>query len=165
MADSGFHQVRCWCRVAARFTDNGTLPVEPIERTVATAPSRQFRGLKKWVQKFNVLRHGTDNSVPVVALNVLAVQKSTTQFVDVSGTVTISEQFRKVTWIPKYTILGLEIGDHIVPAQGLPESEIESVPELNRFTVEGQSQFGGRTQYVYTQGTAATTDSSSGDDE
>ena len=46
---------------------------------------------------------------------------------------------------------------------GLSESEIETVPELNRLTVEGHSQFGGRTQYVYTQGLAATTDSGEGE--
>ena len=42
-----------------------------------------------------------------------------------------------------------------LPAQGRTDSEIESVPELNRLTVEGHSQFGGRTQYVYTQDAAA----------
>ena len=50
-----------------------------------------LRGLKKWVQTFNVLRLGTDNSITAVALNVLAVQQSTTQFVDVAGNVTIGE--------------------------------------------------------------------------
>ena len=77
---------------------------------------------------------------------------------DVAGNVTIGEQLWNVTWIPNDMIPGLKIGDHIVPAQGLAEDEIESVPELNRLTVEGHSQFGGRTQYVYTQGPAATTD-------
>ena len=43
---------------------------------------------------------------------------------------------------------------------GLSESEIETVPELNRLTVEDHSQFGARTQYIYTQDPAVATEDS-----
>lgn len=54
-----------------------------------------------------------------------------------------------MTWIPKHTAPALQIGDVIVPEQGLAEDEIESIPTEGRLTVQGYSQFGGRTQYVY----------------
>ena len=121
----------------------------PVVEPVLPAPFQQFARIPdKWIQRFDVLRLTGSLGVEVVALNVEAVQQSSTQFVNVGSGVSVQDQLRNVTWIPRETLPGLRVGDFIVPAQGLTAAQVVQVPDVGRLTVEGVSSAAGITQQV-----------------
>ncbi len=123
-------------------------PTPDTPATETQTPFRQATGYQRWRQAFDVLRLNADNSITVVALNVLAVQQSTLSLPDVASDVSVTEQLRNVTWMPLVTVPNIRLGDIIVPAQGLTADAIQAVPAGNRITVTGISQQGGKTQFI-----------------
>lgn len=123
---------------AAAETPTVTLPESVV----------QFRGFHGWTERFDILRPLSGARVHIVALNIEAIQQTSTQFANVSAEVGVTDQLSHVTLTPRRTLPAVEIGDIIVPAQGLSAAQVKVIPSEDRFVVEGISSVGTRSQQI-----------------
>ena len=123
--------------------------VVPTPETVL--PTRQFYGLDRWVERFDIALVNNDDSLTVRAVGAQGIRQSALALLDTSDA--LADLADKVAVVTKETVPTVEVGDTIVVNTGdTTASPPTAFPATGRLTVVGLTEVsGGKNQVILCQ--------------
>lgn len=122
----------------------------PVFDPTTIPPQQQYESLEEWERTIDVARLNQNNVSVLRAVNMPALSMSTAAFISVTSDVTVADQTNNYTFVPKFTIPGVRIGDFIqFNIGGTKENPPTVFPGTGVYLVEGVREAGfGKRQVI-----------------
>ena len=116
---------------------------QPTAPTAPTTGQRQFRGFRKLIEQFDVVKMNTDGTLTVRAIDASALRQTTASQVD------LATQLNNFTIVFQETIPSIGIGDYIFPNTGATEGDTPTdLPAGTKYQVAGLQEAGNRYRQI-----------------